>query len=104
MIKRIAAITGVVVACAATALVAVAIWPERTAESGSTPTAARAEGAAGAAAPGAGADLGQRRRGRARGARRRHRDPLHQADESAGAGDGPHLHPFLHPERAPRPQ
>jgi serine-type D-Ala-D-Ala carboxypeptidase (penicillin-binding protein 5/6) len=40
MIKRIAAITGVVVACGATAFVAVAIWPERTAESGSTSTTA----------------------------------------------------------------
>jgi serine-type D-Ala-D-Ala carboxypeptidase (penicillin-binding protein 5/6) len=38
MIKRIATTAGIVVALGATALVAVAIWPERTAESGSTST------------------------------------------------------------------
>ena len=40
MIRRIAAITGLVVVCGATGVIAIAIWPERTAESGSTSTTA----------------------------------------------------------------
>jgi D-alanyl-D-alanine carboxypeptidase (penicillin-binding protein 5/6) len=56
MIRRIAGIAGLVVVCGATAVVAVAIWPERTAESGSTSTTAsqpapRAGPVAGSSAP-----------------------------------------------------
>jgi serine-type D-Ala-D-Ala carboxypeptidase (penicillin-binding protein 5/6) len=39
MIKRIAAVAGLVIVCGATAVVAIAIWPERAGESGSTSTA-----------------------------------------------------------------
>jgi D-alanyl-D-alanine carboxypeptidase (penicillin-binding protein 5/6) len=55
MIKRIAATTGIAVVCGVTALVAVAIWPERTAESGSTSTTASEPAPRGGPRPGSSA-------------------------------------------------
>src|SRR5436190_6937077 len=57
MIKRILVIVGIVIVFGATAVVAVAIWPERTGESGSTSTSVEP-------APG-GADAGRTSTGRA---------------------------------------